>query len=354
MPTGTKDQYNAEGEYIGTYDFDAKKWVSGVSNSSVGNTGDSTGSSSESSPVDYGYPDPGGGQEIIDAGIAAIIESSKEGAQHILDQLNIGREDQEKFFAAADAKLTPFVEHGLISQEELGSMLGLPGHEPYDLEKLKQTPGYQFIFTESIEGVLQAALGTKLSSGTRDAVQDRAAGLASQVYQSRVDDLQEEAQRGATAADTFGRVAAQFGANSANLTSTAVQSLGNLFSNQGAQLATLFGTQYQTLYGTQFSAMEQTARELQLLDAQLLRDQGASAADLALARGEASASPWSSASQQLQTGAGYALGGGFGTPSQSSAGFSVPSTTGTAYSPGFDFGPRSGGKPLFLSGAGNK
>lgn len=238
-----------------------------------------------------------------EAGAAAVIEASKIAAKAILDAAQLGIDAQERFFAIADKKLTPFVEQGYIAQDELASMIGIPNSEgkivPYDLDKLRQTPGYQFVFDETVEGVLRSAIGNKLSSGTREEIENRSAGLASQTFNDRVTTLSSVADRGAQSGAALGQIAANFGGNIGQIASASGGQQAQVFMNQGNQLADLFNS-----------------------TAMLQRDLGSTLAELELVRGKVS--PFSG---------GSGGGGGFnsgGAIAGAAAGFKIGGPVGAA------------------------
>lgn len=256
------------------------------------------------------------------ASAGAIIEAAKIAAKASMDAAQMGIEMQERFFAIADKKLTPYIEQGYFAQNELASMLGIPNSEgklvPYDLDKLRETPGYQFVFDETVEGVLRSAIGNKLSSGTREAVENRAAGLAANTFGDRVNALNAVSQRGAESASSLGQIAANFGQNSASIANTLGTTQAEIASNQGAQLADVFTSSAAGI-------------------ASLQTDLASTLAELELVRGKVS--PFFNEPKKSGGGLGGLLGQAVGTfvgSAASGAGAAVGSRVGGAIGSKFD------------------
>ncbi len=208
----------------------------------------------------------------IEAGQAAAaqaaIEAAKKSAKAILEATQMGIEAQERFFAIADKKLSPLIAQGTEASRELASMLGIPNDEgeivPYNLDKLRKTPGYQFVVSESIDNILQSAIGNKLSTTTTDRIQERAAGLASQRFDKRLGNLQKVSDRGLQAGAALGQVASKFGTNVSNLAASSGAGQAQAFTTAGQNLANIFTSSAANIAGLE-SSLASTLAELELV-----------------------------------------------------------------------------------------
>ena len=188
--------------------------------------------------------------ELIAAGqveaAGAIIESAKIAAQATLEGARLSVEAQERFFAIADKKLEPFREQGLIAQDELASMLGIPNAEgqlvPYDTQRLRDTPGYDFFFTEGQTAVERSAAGTKLSGAQAKAQTQYGQGFAERYFDKQIGYLQDMQGKGLSAAGYLAQAATSTGANIGSTYSNQGNQLASIYSNQGAQLADIYSS----------------------------------------------------------------------------------------------------------------
>lgn len=230
------------------------------------------------------------------AAAQATIEAAKISAKAILDSTQLSVDAQERFFAIADEKLEPFRAQGLISGNELASMLGIPNADgqlvPYDLAKLEATPGYTFMAEQGARMLDRQAVGSKLSGRQAMAAQDYGQGLASTYFQTRVNDLKDMWGTGANAAGSLAQAATSAG-----------KGIGTAYSNQGAQLADTYNAQ-----GTNLANIYIGGSEAQ---AGLIGDMAANQAGLAIARGQQTASLYASQmdAKAREKEALYGLGG---------------------------------------------
>ena len=182
-----------------------------------------------------------GGQE---AAAGAIIESAKIAAKAALDAAQLSVAAQERFFAIADTKLEPFREQGLIAGDELASMLGIPNSDgvlvPYDSEKLRQTPGYEFMFQEGQTAVERSAVGTKLSGAQAKEQTMFGQGLAEKFFGNQVGYLSDLHKTGAQAAGDLAQAAVSTGAGIGQTYDQQGTNLSNIYSKQGAQLSGVY------------------------------------------------------------------------------------------------------------------
>jgi len=213
-----------------------------------------------------------GGQH---AAAAAAIQAAKVQAKAIMDATELSIDAQERFFAIADKKLEPFRQQGLVAQEELASMLGIPNAQgqlvPYDAENISGTPGYKALFLEGTKAVERSAVGTKLSGAQVKAQQQFGQGIAERYYQTRVADLMNLTNIGRAAAGDLAQAATGTG-----------RSIGQTYMAQGGQLSDVYGQQGATLA----DVYSGTANTLAALENQY----GANLTNLALASGQNTAS----------------------------------------------------------------
>ena len=185
--------------------------------------------------------------EHIAAGMAeaaaATIEAAKIGAKAVMDAAGLAVDAQERFFAIADTKLEPFREQGLIAQDEMAAMLGIPNSEgqlvPYDVDRLRQTPGYEFVFAEGQTAVERSAAGSKLSGAQVKAQTQYGQGLADTYFQRQFGNLSVLQQSGLQAAGQLANAATNAGSGISNAYTNMGGQLGNIYSNQGNQLASI-------------------------------------------------------------------------------------------------------------------
>lgn len=174
------------------------------------------------------------------AAAQAAIEGAKIAAQAVMEAAQLSVAAQERFFAIADDKLEPFRAQGLIAGDELASMLGIPNSKgqlvPYDTEKLRQTPGYEFMFTQGLKATERKAAGTKLSGAQGKALTQYGQNYADQYFGRQIGYLQDMYGTGANAAGSLAQAAMGAGAG-----------IGGAYTNQGQQLANIYGTQGTTL-----------------------------------------------------------------------------------------------------------
>lgn len=198
----------------------------------------------------------GRASEAISAGegaaAAAIIQSAKQAAKGALDSAQLSVDAQERFFAVADEKLEPFRQQGLVAQDELASMLGIPNSDgvlvPYDLDKLRATPGYEFRFQEGQTMVERSAVGTKLSGAQAKAQTQYGQQLADTYFDKQVGYLQNLHNVGATAAGQQADNAIRTG-----------QGIGQAYNYLGNNLSSIYGKQGGQLAGAYMSAAESQA-----------------------------------------------------------------------------------------------
>ena len=206
---------------------------------------------------------------------AAIIEGAKISAQATLEAAGLAVEAQERFFAIADQKLEPFRQQGLEAGYEMASMLGIPNSKgelvPYDLDKLRSIPEFQFVFDEGQRAVEKSAAGTKLSGSQIKAQTAFGQGLAEQTFQKQFNNLSSVYNTGANAAGQLANAATNTGAN-----------IGQTYSNQGAQLS--------SIYGDQSSALADIYGANAIAQASLVESLGTNQANLSLAAAQNRAS----------------------------------------------------------------
>lgn len=187
----------------------------------------------------------GRASEAISAGegaaAAAIIQAGKQAAKAALDNAQLSVDAQERFFAVADEKLEPFRQQGLVAQDELASMLGIPNSDgvlvPYDLDKLRATPGYEFRFQEGQTMVERSAVGTKLSGAQAKAQTQYGQQLADTYFDKQVGYLQNLHNVGATAAGQQADNAIRTGQGIGSTYNALGSNLASIYSAQGGQLA---------------------------------------------------------------------------------------------------------------------
>ena len=188
--------------------------------------------------------------ELIAAGqaeaAAAVIQAAKISAQAVMEAAQLSVEAQERFFAIADQKLEPFRQQGLIAQDELASMLGIPNADgelvPYDIDRLKATPGYQFFFQEGQEAVERSAAGQKLSGAQLKAQTQYGQGFAERYFGNQIGYLQNMQGIGANAANSLAQAAVNTGGNIGQTYNSMGGNLANIYSNQGLSLADIYSS----------------------------------------------------------------------------------------------------------------
>lgn len=206
---------------------------------------------------------------------AAIIEGAKISAKAVMDAAQLAVDAQERFFAIADQKLEPFRQQGLNAGYEMASMLGIPNADgeivPYDLEKLRSTPGFNFVFEQGQKALDKSAVGTKLSGAQAKAAMQYGQGMGDTYFQQQFNNLASMYNTGANAAGSLAQAAVNTGGN-----------IGNTYSNQGNQLS--------NIYGNQATSLANIASANSIAQANLVDSYATNQANLALARGAQNAS----------------------------------------------------------------
>ena len=174
-----------------------------------------------------GYLDAGYDQAAME-----IIAGAKIASRHILEYGGLSIDAQERFYEIADEKLAPFVRQGLVAQDEMASMLGIPNSNgelvPYDLNDLRETPGYQFQFEEGVRAVdaSGAARGTQLSGRQMKELTTYGDKLAQLYFGTRLNQLGALFEGGLNAAT-----------NQAELAYRTGQGIGSTYEGMGSNLA---------------------------------------------------------------------------------------------------------------------
>lgn len=162
-----------------------------------------------------------GQQQANAANQAAQLQANSTNAQmNLLAQMyNQGRDDMAPYRAAGQAGLGAYAAN--LSQ-------------PF-----QQTPGYQFAQNEAMRGVMAnaSARGLVNSGATLRALQDRAAGIASQGYGDYMNRLAALSGIGQTAATQGAQGAQNYGAQAAGVMGQGAAQQGNLLTQGAGALA---------------------------------------------------------------------------------------------------------------------
>lgn len=204
---------------------------------------------------------------IVGAGISAVGSvaggiASGKGASKAAEIQKQASEEQtaalQSMYNNNVSLMRPTYDNGQQAQTRLNSLLGLPGGDGSDPQAtLAATPGYQFALNQSLAATNANAYAAGLgnSGAALKALQDRAAGLASNNYNTYVNQLGSVADRGVTAMNglvsqgnyTTGAENAVTQANANSQSANAVyqgQNLANVIKGISDSAGKAFGSSY--------------------------------------------------------------------------------------------------------------
>ena len=234
--------------------------------------------------------------EAVNEAMGLIAQGNAEAAAHIMQQSKLaigdllrgerlGVEALEKFWAIADSKLEPFRKHGLFAQREIASMLGIPNDKgqivPFNTEKLRNTPGYKFQLSEQLTAINNKAVAGKgaFAGSTLEAAREGARNHADQYFNTRVGQLQGEANRGFNAGSVLAQLAGRVGSDQARVHSTTGGNLANTRMATGTALGNLAGNTATNMANLTESKGSQMADMLMLMGLADANSTGANASN---------------------------------------------------------------------------
>lgn len=180
--------------------------------------------------------DSSGGEQAAQQAYNAQTGAAKQGFNKQKKFINQGVENAAPNYQQGAQAFAPFQQNGVQGSNMLSNALGLNGQGGYDsaVGAFHNGPGYQFALDQANQNVMrnQAATGGLNSGGTLTALSDRAQGMQNQEYNNWVQQLQGLSGQGLQGATGQ--------ANELN-------KLGELYSNQGNNLAAAAGNKYNTL-----------------------------------------------------------------------------------------------------------
>lgn len=161
----------------------------------------------------------------IISGVAGLIGRKKR-ARKQQNALRLGFD-----FARESPLGTDFLPTGGAANNALAGVFGVggdPNAQRQAIETLFNTPGFQFIRDQALEGVTSsAAANNKLNSGaTLKALQDRSAGVAGQFLPFFTNALRDLANRGLAAGSTIASAGSAIGPQNAQIVRDRQNQLG--------------------------------------------------------------------------------------------------------------------------------
>ncbi len=255
--------------------------------------------------------------ELVAAGqhaaAAAIQAAGERAAQATLEAAELGRAQIQKFFEIAqadiqakweiaDGKLEPFRQQGLMASRELASMMGIEDDtgqtHDFDNSDLEALPQFQFQMEQGTKA-LDRGSRSKLSGGQYKALTEYGQGLASNVFNDRINQLMG-----------LDQIGVQAGGQLANAAMTAAGQLSSAAINAGGQMGSNYSNQGNTLgniYSSQGNALASNATAGANALAGLQSQYGSDMANLALGQGSVNANRYTNQSNAwanaLNTGA---------------------------------------------------
>lgn len=298
---------------------------------------------------------------------AAILAAGEKAAAATLEAARLGREQIERFFQIAKADiaeklemsrddiaagvtsakevLSPYNKQGLIAGRELASMLGIADDQgqtrAFNAQDLEATPQYQFQFDQGMKAIDRGSR-SKLSGGQLKDLQAYGNGLASNVYNERIQQLLGlnsmglQAASGMASADIAG--AGMLSSVNTSASGQLAQSAGGAGS-QNAQIAQNTGNSLSNIALSTGNSLANNATAGANALAGLQQQYGSDMSSLALGRGAAQANKYTGQanawSNALGMGMmGYGMFGGNPLQTSKSPSYNYRSNDGTNY---FDY-----------------
>ena len=189
-------------------------------------------------------------EEGRDEAAKNIIQYGELAAQSILESAGAGEDALREFWGEAKSLLQPIVDVGMYAFDEYASMMGIRNSSgelvPYNTDKLRETPGYQFRFQEGQRAVENSAVGSYLSGESAKAINNYGQGMAAGYFDTRVNQLGMGMELGAGAANNLAGMAGQVGSE-----------LNASRQSQGVNLAKIYGGMGSDLANVNFNAASQ-------------------------------------------------------------------------------------------------
>lgn len=159
-----------------------------------------------------------------------------------------GRGDIADLYQTATGEYAPYKQGGQAAQELLTRMLTDPNTRAADFAK---TPGYQFALEQGLGAIDRgaAARGGLISGATVKDAQKYGTGLASQTYDNYINQLQEAAGQGLTAANAAAGLTARQGDMLSGLGQNQATATANNRANYANQLAAMLQDKGASLSG---------------------------------------------------------------------------------------------------------
>jgi hypothetical protein len=196
----------------------------------------------------------GGGTNSASSGGSNILNGLLKGGLGYLLNGTASNDPIANATQAAQQNFAPYLQAGNQAENTLANLYGTNGTAAQQSaqQNFQNTPGYQFALNQGINAVdaNAAAMGQPLSGNNQQTVNNYAQGTANQTYNNYVNQLQNLASGGLTAAGgsgTAGLTGAAAGAqqsqNNANNRNTAIGTGLNALFPSGINLAQLLGGQ---------------------------------------------------------------------------------------------------------------
>lgn len=187
------------------------------------------------------------GAAIVGGIGSAVIgsQASKSAANAQVRAAQTSSDTQLQMFDRMQSNLQPFMQQGMAAGNALTGLMGLteggnpatspllatyPGYQNFapTMQQLEQTPGYQFTLNQGLKGVNNAmsAQGLAGSGAQMRGIADYTTGLASNTYQTQLDNYMKQYQLGFGAFNTaqtnvYNRLSNLMGIGQAAATNTA-------------------------------------------------------------------------------------------------------------------------------------
>ena len=199
-------------------------------------------------------------KEGRDEAAAAIISRAKIAANEVLVREKKSERQLNRFWRVVNQALSPTIRRGNFADEEIASMLGIPGADgkikPFDLEQLENTPGYQWQFQQGQKAVENAAVGNALSGAHAKAQIEYGQKMAQTSFGDRINYLNLLGQRGLDAASKKSDLAYGFGTAFSDMYTQNAATLADMHTKTGLGLADVHMTAGTSLADVQMRGAE--------------------------------------------------------------------------------------------------
>jgi hypothetical protein len=175
-------------------------------------------------------------------GTGAQLYGQQNAGEALTKAAGAAADTQTQYLGTAGSYYKPYTDLGAGAASALGKAQGTNGSAP-DYSGFENMPGYQFAVQQGTQAIQRnaAAQGNAWTPNTAQAVGQYVTGTAMQDYNTYIQQLQQSAGIGATAANQIGNMTYNTGANISQLQENAGQAQAGLYAGMGQTVGGALG-----------------------------------------------------------------------------------------------------------------